>query len=65
MFAVVIHGYKWEPTNCIGGELQHTHFIPHGNFTRSEYEKFTYRDDDGGVHLSEQINSKVGLEIYL
>ncbi len=21
MFAVAIHGYKWGPTNCIGGEL--------------------------------------------
>ncbi len=42
-----------------------THFIPRGNVTRGDYEKFAYRDDDGGVHLSEQINSKVGLEIYL
>ncbi len=59
MFAVVIHGYKREPTNCIGGELQHTHFIPQGNFTRGVHEKVTYRVHDGSVHLSEQMNNKV------
>ncbi len=65
MFAVAMLGYKWELTNCIGGELQHTHFIPQGNFTRCVHEKVTYRVHDGSVHLSEQMNNKVGLEIYL
>ncbi len=44
---------------------QHTRFITRGNVTRGDHEKVAYQADDGGVHLSEQMNNKVGLEIYL
>ncbi len=36
MFAVATHGYLRISTNCVNGGLQHSFFIPRGNFTRGE-----------------------------